>query len=133
MSPVDLLLLYALFRVKHFICDFGLQAPWSWVVLNKGKRGMDGLMPVFIHSLTHGVGTLVLFLIFLPSFWWFGLVDTVVHAFIDRTKAVLTKKQGWEMTDHRFWWALGLDQEMHNFTHLFYIIFIFIQSGGFVG
>ncbi|MGE4313363.1 MAG: DUF3307 domain-containing protein [Pseudobdellovibrionaceae bacterium] len=130
MSALSLLLLYCLFRLKQFVCDFALQTNWAWVVENKGKSGIAGWVPTLSHAAVHGVGTLILFLIFLPSFWWMGLVDVIVHALIDRTKAVLTERQGWTMRDAAFWNAFALDQEAHNFTHLAYIVLIVVMRGG---
>ena len=60
------------------------------------------------------------------------MVDFAVHGTIDRVKGLITKKNKWEAKDTLFWWALGFDQEMHNFTHLGFIVYIVISSGGLV-
>ena len=128
MSVGSLLVLYLLFRVKHLICDFFLQT--DWMALNKSNPGTDGLSALLTHAGIHAVGTLVIIMLFAPGFWWLAIVDFVVHGGIDRIKGVVTKKMGWNPKDTYFWWALGVDQEAHNLTHLAYIVLIVIAKGG---
>lgn len=91
---------------------------------------MEGYKALLSHCLIHAAGTLVVFLIFAPALWWFCIVDFLVHATVDRVKAVITRKSAWKTHDNAFWWAFGLDQEAHNFTHLSYLIFIVAHFGG---
>lgn len=128
MSIYILLWLYIAFRLKHFTCDFLLQT--DWMALNKGKPGMQGYKALVYHTATHAAGTFLVVAIFAPALWWLGIVDFVIHSLIDRVKGVLTYRKGWQYTDRAFWWSFGLDQEAHNFTHLAYIVLIFVQSGG---
>jgi len=130
MTPVSLLLLYTAFRLKHFVCDFMLQT--DWMALTKGMPGKDGYRALFYHTAIHAIGTTLIVLIFIPSLWWLGLVDFIIHSVIDRIKGVLTYKKGWGPKDTVFWWTFGLDQEAHNFTHLAYIVVIVIYGGGLV-
>ena len=128
MSPIFLLLLYLSFRAKHFACDFLLQT--EWMALTKGKTGKEGYRALFVHTSIHAVGTLLVMLIFAPNLWWLAVVDFVVHAVIDCVKGRITLAKGLTPKDTFFWWAFGVDQELHNLTHLAYICFIFIALGG---
>jgi len=128
MTPISLLLLYSFFRLKHFACDFLLQT--DWMALTKGKPGREGYEALFIHAGIHAIGTLIIVLFFAPSLWWLGPLDFVIHSAVDRVKGYYTYKKGWTPKDSMFWWTLGADQEAHNFTHLGYIILIWIHAGG---
>lgn len=127
MTLLSILFLYLAFRAKQFICDFVLQT--DWMALNKGKPGVEGYRPLLVHAAVHGAGTLVIALVFAPSFWWLGLVDVAIHAAVDRFKGILTYQKGWQSNDHWFWWSFGLDQEAHNLTHIAYMLIILAQVG----
>lgn len=128
MNPFSLVLLYSLFRIKHFACDFLLQT--DWMALTKGKPGGEGYRALFTHSAIHALGTLLIVMLFAPALWWLGLLDFVVHSAIDRVKGYYTYKNGWLPKDRIFWWTLGADQEAHNFTHLGYIVLIYMHGTG---
>lgn len=130
MTPLGLFTLYVVFRLKHFICDFMLQS--DWMALSKGKPGKEGYSALFSHTIIHAIGTLLIVLVFAPELWWLALVDLAVHSVVDRLKGVLTFRRNWKPKDTIFWWTFGIDQELHNFTHMAYIIFIFIHKGGFL-
>lgn len=129
MDLVDILLLYLAFRAKQVICDFFLQTGWMASV--KGEPfNMGGARALGMHAGIHAAFTFLLVVLFAPSLWWLGIVDFVVHAAIDRIKAMVTTRHGWTYKDSRYWWAFGLDQEAHNLTHLIYIIAIILHNGG---
>ena len=128
MTPVSILTLYLVFRLKHFACDFMFQ--FDWMALNKGKPGKEGYNALFSHTLIHAIGTLLIMLVFVPGLWWLAIIDLVIHSIIDRLKGVLTFQKDWKPRDTVFWWAFGVDQELHNLTHVAYIVFIFIHKGG---
>lgn len=128
MTPLAVLALYIAFRLKQFICDFLLQS--DWMALNKGKPGWEGYKPLISHAAVHGVGTLIIMLLLVPSFWWLAVVDLLLHGVVDRLKGMYTYKQGWTYRDRWFWWSFGLDQEAHNFTHLIYVLLIVTMAGG---
>lgn len=128
MTPLSLIALYLCFRAKQFGCDFLLQT--DWMALTKGKPGKEGYHALFSHTLIHGAATALIMLVFAPNLWWLGIVDLIVHSTVDRTKGILTNKCGWKPADTVFWWAFGVDQEMHNLTHLAYIIVIVMHNGG---
>lgn len=123
MDPLSLVLLYVLFRFKQLVCDYLLQT--DWMALNKGLPGREGYRALLAHAAVHGLGTLIVTVIFAPGLWWLGLIDFVVHSIIDRIKGDVTRRMGWTPKDTAFWWAIGLDQEAHNFTHLAYIVAIY--------
>jgi hypothetical protein len=130
MDPLSLALLYILFRLKHFSCDFLLQT--DWMALTKGKPGKEGYTALFTHTAIHAVGTLAVTVIFAPALWWLGLVDLALHSAIDRVKGIFTYRRNWTPKDTIFWWTLGADQEAHNFTHFAYIVVIWTYlDGGF--
>ncbi len=128
MTPIGLLILYIVFRLKHFICDFMLQS--DAMALNKGKAGKEGYSALFLHTTIHAIGTLLIMLAFAPALWWLAFVDLFIHSIVDRFKGVLTIKKAWGTRDTMFWWAFGVDQELHNFTHMVYIVLIFMHKGG---
>ena len=117
-----ILLLYIAFRAKQFICDFLLQT--SWMALHKGDPGLAGYKALGAHTAIHALGTLSIMLLFAPYLWWLALVDFVIHGGADRIKAAVTAHYGFNTRGSAFWYLLGLDQEIHNFTHLGYIILI---------
>lgn len=128
MTITTLLLLYIAFRIKQYTCDFILQN--NWIGQNKGLPNIAGHQALFIHILFHAIGTAIVMLIFAPSFWWLGLVDFAIHGIIDKAKAMLNYMTKWNMEHRGFWLALGFDQELHNFTHLAYILYLIHTLGG---
>jgi hypothetical protein len=128
MTPLSVLTLYFMFRLKHFVCDFMLQS--DWMALTKGKAGKEGYQALFSHTLIHALGTGVIVIIYAPNLWWLAFVDLVIHSIIDRLKGITTIKRGWKTHDTLFWWAFGVDQELHNITHVAYIVVIFMHFGG---
>ncbi|MEM6781711.1 MAG: DUF3307 domain-containing protein [Pseudomonadota bacterium] len=127
MSASFLIILYIIFRAKHFVCDFLLQT--DWMALTKGKPGKEGYQALFIHTSIHALFTFGIVMIFAPSLWWLGPLDFVTHSLIDRFKGVFTFNKGWQPKDTIFWWTFGLDQEAHNITHMVYIVLIAINMG----
>lgn len=123
MTLTAILVLYLVFRVKQVLCDFFLQTPW--MALEKGRPfGEGGAKPLFAHASIHAVFTLAIVLLYAPSLWWLGPLDFVIHGIVDRLKVMVTKSRGWTYGNSEYWWAFGVDQELHNLTHLLYIILI---------
>lgn len=123
-----ILILYIAFRLKQLFCDFILQT--GWMALHKGDPGMAGYKPLAAHAGIHAIGTLIIMLVLAPHFWWLAIVDFVAHGAVDRLKAMVTAYYKLDISQSRFWWAIGLDQEAHNFTHLAYIVFIVMGTAG---
>lgn len=91
---------------------------------------MAGYKPLAVHAGIHACATLIITLLLAPQFWWLAIVDFLVHGAVDRLKAVATEHYRLDISQSRFWWAIGLDQEAHNFTHLIYIIVITLNITG---
>lgn len=104
------MLVIGLLMVKHYIFDFPLQSASQ--LANKGRyANLTGLS----HSLLHGLGTALVFLLFSPWFLLLGLIDFLTHYHIDWFK----KRFGCQdVTDRRFWNHLGLDQLAHGLNYL---------------
>lgn len=123
MILVNILLLYLAFRAKQVICDFFLQT--GWLALTKeATQNREGWKALAVHAGIHAAFTFMLVVVFEPTLWWLGIVDFFVHAAIDRAKAVIVFKNGWTYKNYQYWWAMGVDQEAHNLTHLVYIVII---------
>jgi len=123
MTLVDLLILYIAFRLKQLLGDYMFQT--YWMAMSKGKKLIgDGGKALFAHSLIHASFSFAIVFCWAPSLWWIGPLDFIVHGSVDRLKAYIVDKKGWTPKDTYFWWALGLDQEAHNYTHLLYIVLI---------
>jgi len=122
MEIITLLSLYLLFQLKHFICDFLLQT--DWIAINKGNPNKEGCKALLIHCAYHGVGTLLIALLFAPALWWLAFIDFVIHGIIDYIKSNITRIKKWKTTDTSFWWALGVDQAAHHLTHISFIAVI---------
>ena len=128
MTFVNVIILYLAFRAKQVICDFFLQT--SWMASVKGSPfNMGGAKALGLHAGIHAVATLLLMLIFAPDLWWLAAVDFVVHAVIDKVKGAITNRFGWTYKDNPYWWAFGIDQEMHNLTHFAYVLIILAHQG----
>ena len=110
------LVLLGLFQVKHFICDGPLQS--KSMVEEKSHYGA----PVgVLHSLIHGVGTLVV----LCAFFGFSILaiglaalDFAIHYHVDFTKENVVRVMGWTPANGPFWWAMSFDQMLHHLTYL---------------
>jgi Protein of unknown function (DUF3307) len=113
-------ILYAVFIMKHLVADFLLQTTW----MAQGKeRSSDWLAPLSVHSAVHAVLTGTITVAVAPALWWLTVVDFLIHATIDRSKGVVTKRLGVApFTDARWWWIFGIDQSLHQLTHLGYAV-----------
>lgn len=119
ISLPTLVVLYGAFAAKQLVCDFLLQTSW----MAKGKcRQSDWVRPLLAHAGTHAAGTLAIVLAAAPSLFWLAIVDFILHAGIDRAKALATARMA--MTEPRFWWALGADQMAHQLTHFAFVLVI---------
>ena len=121
MQPVDVILL---FMVKHFICDFPLQAS-PYMYKNKGTyMHMGGLL----HAWIHAVGTCtILSIIGVPTVLYSMcvLIDFIAHYHIDYFKVKVGKIYGLKPDNSEWFWVLlGFDQLLHFLTY--YIIVRYI-------
>lgn len=122
MTVDILLVLMAVFVVKHFICDFPLQS-FPYMYLNKGTYGHPGGI---LHAAIHGAASFIILLFYLPFFIAFvlAMMDMWVHYNIDWAKMRLGSKYNLKPDNSEwFWILLGVDQLLHYLTYVF-IIFI---------
>lgn len=116
---MEILLVFTLLAVKHFIIDFPLQREYQW--RNKGTYGHPGGIE---HSGLHALGTAIVFALFIPVLpaVVLGLIDGVIHYHIDWAKMNINARKGWKPDTHpEFWVLLGLDQLLHTLTYIFLI------------
>ena len=115
----QLLICGLLLAFKHFWLDGPLQTPYQYK--NKGTFGHPGGL---LHAGLHGAATAM---IFAPvGLWWFGIVDAVVHYFVDLSKVKLTAKYLWayydadslRITSDWYFYALMADQCLHFSTYI---------------
>ena len=112
--------------VKHFMCDFPLQAN-PWMYRNKGTYGHAGGLA---HSGLHCVGTFIVLAFWLgTSAWLFALVDTVIHYHIDWAKMNAGKRFDLKPDNSEwFWILLGFDQLLHHLTYFVLVAVAFKYS-----
>jgi hypothetical protein len=116
VSASGILVLLAMLQIKHAICDGPLQT--LRMVQEKGIYGRPwGL----VHSGLHGLGRLIVFLIFglgfLPALL-LSVAEMVVHYQIDFVKESLVRRHHWKQDNAFFWWALMGDQLLHHLTYI---------------
>ena len=100
---------------KHYVADFLLQTTW----MARGKeRSFGWFAPLAVHVLCHTGFTLAIALLLAPRLWWLAIVDLVIHATIDRCKALVGNRGGWDAQDSAFWWLIGFDQLLHQITNI---------------
>jgi hypothetical protein len=127
MTSMALMYLLAAILVKHFVCDFLLQAhPYQY--LNKGIYGHPGGL---LHSAIHGFGMLLVLVCFMPVsstplisvlIW----VDMITHYHIDWAKVKVARKYNLKPDNSEwFWILLGFDQLLHMAVY-WGIIFVLI-------
>lgn len=115
-STGSVLILIALLQLKHFVADGPLQT--REIVQGKGFYGNRlGLL----HGGCHALGTLLALYAF--SLSWaiiiaLSILDGLVHYHVDYVKESTVRKAGWTFSDAKFWWAMMLDQLVHNLTYL---------------
>jgi hypothetical protein len=114
---MDILLLLALFQIKHWYADFKIQTYMQTV-----KKGV-WLDPVGMsHTLDHiwtSAVVLIIFSIFYPipilTIPVVILIEGIYHYLIDYTKVRYGCK---DSTKPLFWNQFGLDQLAHQFSYL---------------
>ena len=116
VTAYGILVLLAMLQVKHAICDGPLQT--LRMVQEKGIYFKPwGL----IHSGLHGLGSLIVFLIFglaiIPALV-LSAIEMVVHYQIDFAKESLVRHYDWKQNNAYFWWALMGDQLLHHLTYI---------------
>ena len=115
-STLGVLVLVVLLQLKHAICDGPLQL--RWMLKQKGFYGKPGGL---VHAGIHGVGSLLMLLVFglapLPSVA-LAAADAAVHYHVDFAKETVVRRRAWTADSPYFWWALSADQLLHQFTYV---------------
>lgn len=114
MFELVLLLLF----VKHYLFDFIWQT--ESMIAHKGAYGDPRGVA---HSAGHGLGTLVVVVLFLGP-WWaivIAAIDGAVHYHVDWIKSQYGSKN---INDPLFWNHFGLDQLAHSLTYVFIAGFV---------
>jgi hypothetical protein len=111
-------LLLALFGIKHFIVDFLLQKKYQYA--NKGTYGHPGGL---LHAGLHGLGTFLILWPFAPLIWliFMAVFDAALHYHIDWIKTNINRHFKWTAENDGFWWLLGADQLAHWLTYVIII------------
>ena len=116
ISPEGILLLLALFQVKHALGDGPLQT-----IRMVREKGVYGKVGGLYHAGIHGVGSLVALMVFglaaLPALL-LAVLDAVIHYHVDFIKESILQRNGWTHDKPAFWWALMADQLTHQLTYL---------------
>ena len=104
------------FIVKHFVCDYPLQA-FPWMYHNKGTYAHPGGI---VHAWIHGLATqgIVMFVAGPSVSFWCATADFLVHYHVDWAKMNIAKRYNWKPDNSEmFWQLLGLDQLLHYLTY----------------
>lgn len=113
VSVTPLIVWMLILTVKHVVADFLLQNAW----MAKGKDAKTGwALPLLAHCAIHGVIATAIFAILVPRFWYFGLIDFVIHITIDRAKGWCVAHFNVVPEKKWFWWLIGIDQALHHLT-----------------
>ncbi len=121
---LQVLALVAAFTVKQYIADFVLQTNW----MAQGKAKLTGWqVPLLAHAGTHGVLTAAMVMLWVPSLWWMGIVDFVIHVAVDYGKSKMSHLTRWEASDAPYWMLFGFDQLLHHMTGLVLAYFILVS------
>ncbi len=117
--------LFLLF-IKHFVCDFPLQAN-PWMYRNKGIYMHPGGIA---HAGIHALGTLLVLAPFIGSASvFYAIIDMLVHYHIDWAKMNVSKRYDLQPNNsERFWILLGFDQLLHHITYFVIVYFAFNLS-----
>jgi hypothetical protein len=78
--------------------------------------------PLAAHAGCHASFTLAVTLAIDPALWWLGVVDLLLHAIIDRARAVTGRHLGLVVGHSAWWWLFGIDQALHQLTHFGYAL-----------
>ncbi len=102
--------------VKHFICDFPLQA-FPYQYRNKGTYGHPGGL---LHAGIHWLGAFAVLYVFVRPWeaMWLAMLDAMIHYHIDYAKMRLGVIYNLKPDNSEwFWILLGFDQLLHYLTY----------------
>ena len=105
----------ALLFIKHWYIDFVIQTDEE-----VKHKGIYGNWTGIVHSLKHGLATLIIFIavdVSIGIALAIALLDTVIHYHVDWTKM---NYGNMNIKTPQFWNHLGLDQMAHQFSYIGY-------------
>lgn len=117
-----LLLFLVLLQIKHWLIDFVFQSN-----IEIASKGIYGDFHGVMHSIKHGVGTVIVVIIIAGGNFVFfaailGLIDAALHYHIDWIKVNYGNN---DIKTKTFWNHLGLDQMSHQICYLLLALFMF--------
>lgn len=116
MNTKEIFTLLILFQLKQYLGDFVLQTKY---MLQKGAEGWSFLYPLLLHSAIHGTMTMLILFFVSPDYWWFGIIDFLIHALMDWIKAAPQYLGRYnDIRTDLYWRIFGLDQMVHHLTHV---------------
>jgi len=122
MTVTEILFVLLALQFKHCLGDFIFQT--KFMVENKGKYGhLGGLY----HSGIHAILSLLVLSIafgFSKNILMLCALEFVVHYHIDWGKYKITSKSNWTSKDSQFWWAVGIDQFLHQLTYIIMLLIV---------
>jgi uncharacterized protein DUF3307 len=110
------LILIALFLVKHMFADYFMQTPKML-----SGRGQYWHMGRAQHAAVHAIGSVIVFvLVGTPTLVILAicLAEWVVHFHIDWAKAKHSESKCLSPMEAAFWRAFGMDQTLHGLTYV---------------
>jgi hypothetical protein len=111
------LVLLLLLQAKHVLADFILTS--DFIIQNRWIYGHPGGL---LHVALHVAGSFLAFLIAglpgLGALLFLLIAEALIHYHIDWTKDNLTRRYALTPKDAKFWWAMGIDQFLHQATYL---------------
>lgn len=125
---VTLLSFAVLLQVKHVIADYLLQSPF--ILDNRHRYGHPGGL---LHVGYHVAGT-VLILVGIGTSWGvillLGVLEALFHYHLDWAKDNFTRSRGLGTGDSLFWWAIGIDQFLHQLSYIALIALWLLWQAG---
>lgn len=122
------LLLFTLFVVKHFICDFPIQIQTPWMFQNKGTYGHWGGIA---HAAIQSIASMLILLAVTVGYSYptngailreiivLGMLEWVIHYHMDWVKMRVNGTFNYKPDTHsEFWWWLGFDQLVHYLSYV---------------
>jgi hypothetical protein len=119
-----ILVLLALFGIKHFLADYVFQTPK--MLEEKGTYGAFGGLQ---HAYVHGLLTGFVLLPVVPSLLVIcklAIIDGIIHYHVDWTKKQMSSH--YTIADKEFWFWFGLDQTLHYLTYIGIITWVTVLA-----
>lgn len=117
---MNIYMLFGLFQLKHFLCDYPLQT--TEMVLGKGKLD-QWVKPLLKHSAVHAIGTFIIAMLVTSPSMALGLsiLDFGGHFIVDRVKAHPKIGGRYKLPAAQFWWSLGADQMAYHIINIYFV------------